>query len=373
VYGVSIDINQSVVAVLAPESPCKAANGPECQNGFMQSTSTKPESIQSMNLQRQVKSSAIGGLLLLIAAMSCFAVLDTTTKYVTASVPLLMALWVLFLVQTLAAGGYVLLARDWASLKTTRMGLHLTRGALMLTVQMLAFFSLHYLPVGEFTAMAMTTPLLVTLLASRFLGEHVSFFRLALVACGLAGTLVIVRPGSNAMGWAMLLPLALVLVNSAFQLLASKMARTEDAVTTLFYTCLTALVLTSLPLAWVWVPIDSVSLWMGLLLMGIAAAAGNLLFILAFERAPAATLMPYMYLQIGFGILGGWLMYDHIPDFWALVGMGLVAACGVAGGLLTLYEMRVRSSDLIAGLKHEPARSPTLAQPILTPIKQKNN
>jgi drug/metabolite transporter (DMT)-like permease len=332
----------------------------------------KPAAIQSMTLQHRIKPSAMGGLVLLIAALSCFAVLDTTTKVVTASVPLLMALWVLFLVQTLAAGAYVLLMRDRASLKTTHIGLHLTRGALMLTVQMLAFFSLHYLPVGEFTAMAMTTPLLVTLLASRFLGEHVSVFRLILVAGGLAGTLVIVRPGSNALGWAMLLPLALVLVNTAFQLLASKMARTEDAVTTLFYTCLTALVLTSLPLAWVWVPVSSMSLWLGLLFMGIAAAGGNLLFILAFERAPAATLMPYMYLQIGFGILGGWLMFDHVPDFWALVGMGLVAACGVAGGLLTLYEMRARRSDLTAGLKHEPARGPTLAQPILIPIKPTN-
>jgi len=52
--------------------------------------------------------------------------------------------------------------------------------------------------------------------------------------------------------------------------------------------------------------------------------------------------MPYMYLQIGFGILGGWLVFDHVPDFWALVGMGMIAACGVAGGLLTLYETRVR-------------------------------
>jgi drug/metabolite transporter (DMT)-like permease len=306
-----------------------------------------------MNFPHRVKPSALGGLLLLIAALGCFAVLDTATKVVTTSVPLLMALWVLFLVQTVASGGYVLLVRDRASLKTNHMGLHLARSALMLTVQMLAFFSLHYLPVGEFTAMAMTTPLLVTLLASRFLGEHVSVFRLVLVAGGLAGTLVIVRPGSNAIGWALLLPLALVLVNSAFQLLASKMARTEDAVTTLFYTCSTALVLTSLPLAWVWVPINSLSLWLGLLLMGIAAAGGNLLFILAFERAPAATLMPYMYLQIGFGIFGGWLMFDHIPDFWALVGMGLVAVCGVGGGLLTLHEMSVRKGYLPVGAKAE--------------------
>jgi drug/metabolite transporter (DMT)-like permease len=304
-----------------------------------------------MNRLHRVTPSAGVGLLLLVVALACFAVLDTTTKVVTAAVPLLMALWVLFLVQTLSSGGYVLLARDRASLKTTHIGLHLTRGALLLTVQMLAFFSLRYLAVGEYTAMVMTTPLLVTLLASRFLGEHVSVFRQVLVAGGLAGTLVIVRPASNAIGWALLLPLALVLVNAAYQLLTSRMARTEDAVTTLFYTSLTALVLMSFPLAWVWVPVGSAGLWLGMLLMGLAAAGGNLAFILSFERAPAATLMPYMYLQIGFGILGGWLMFDHMPDFWALVGMGLVALCGVAGALLTLHEKRRRQRELPSGLQ----------------------
>ncbi len=278
--------------------------------------------------------------------MACFVVLDTTTKVVTTGVPMLMALWVLFLVQALVTGGYVLVARGWGSLKTAHPGLHATRGGLLLVVQLLAFFSLKYLPVGEYTALAMTTPLVVTLLATRFLGEHVSPLRLVLVALGLVSTLVIVRPGSNAIGWAMLLPLALVLFNAAYQLLASKMARTEDAVTTVFYTCSTALLLSSLPLAWVWQPINDLNLWLGLLLMGVAAACGNLFFILAFERAPAATLMPYMYLQIGFGILGGWLMFDHVPDFWALVGMGMVAACGMAGGLLTLYETRARQREL---------------------------
>jgi drug/metabolite transporter (DMT)-like permease len=236
------------------------------------------------------------------------------------------------------------------------MGMHLGRGILLLGVQMLAFFCLHYLPVGEFTAMAMTTPLLVTLLASRVLGEHVSIFRLVLVLGGLSGTFVIARPGSNAIGWALLLPLALVLVNTVFQLLTSKMARTEDAVTTLFYTCLTGLVVMSLPLPWVWVAVSTPGLWLGLLLMGLTAAGGNLLFILAFERAPAATLMPYMYLQIGFGIFGGWLMFDHVPDFWASVGMGMVALCGVAGGLLTLHEMRQRQAGLQPGVP-EPAVS----------------
>lgn len=272
----------------------------------------------------------------------CFAVLDTTTKRVTQVVPPLMAVWVLFLVQAIASTTFVWTRRGLASLKTAHPGLHVVRGSLLLAVQLLAFFSLMALPVGEFTAMAMTTPLLVTLFAARFLGEHVSVLRLLLVGGGLAGTLVIVRPGSGIFGWATLWPMALVAFNTVYQLLTSRMARTEDAVSTLVYTSITAVALVTLALPWVWTPVtDAASGW-GLLVMGVAAASGNLLFILAFERAPAATLMPYMYLQIGFGILGGWLGFGHVPDAIALVGMAMVAACGVAGGLLTLHEARAR-------------------------------
>jgi drug/metabolite transporter (DMT)-like permease len=294
---------------------------------------------------RRVQHSAWGGLLLLLAAMCCFAILDTITKRVTTEVPALMALWLLFLVQTLAIGGYVLAVRGVASVRTTQLRLHVTRGVLLMGVQLLAFVSLKFLPVGEYTALAMTTPLLVTLLASRFLGEHVSTLRLLLVAGGLAGTLVIVRPGGAGLGWALLWPLGLVLMNTVYQLLTSRMARTEDAITTLFYTCITALAVATVPLAWVWVPIAQASLWWGLLGMGLAAVSGNLLFILAFERAPAATLMPYMYLQIGLAIFGGWLVFDHVPDFWATVGMAMVALFGAAGGLLTLHEARVRHQE----------------------------
>ena len=278
------------------------------------------------------------GLLLLVAALLCFAVLDTTTKRVTEVVPPLMAVWVLFVVQAIASTTFVWKRRGLASLKTEHLGLQVARGSLLLAVQLLAFFSLMYLPVGEFTAMAMTTPLLVTLFAARFLGEHVSLVRLLLVGGGLVGTLVIVRPGSGAFGWATLLPMGLVAFNTVYQLLTSRMARTEDAVSTLVYTSVTAVTWVTLLLPWVWTPVTDPMMWLGLLLMGVAASGGNLLFILAFERAPAATLMPYMYLQIGFGILGGWLVFDHVPDGIALVGMALVAACGVAGGLLTMHE-----------------------------------
>ncbi len=289
---------------------------------------------------------ALAGIGLLLAAVACFAVLDTTTKRVTVEVPLLMAVWARNFFQALLTSALVLPKQGLSVLKTNHLAQQITRGLLMVTVTVLAFSSLGVMPVGEFTAIVMTTPLLVTLLAARLLGEHVSAFRVALVIGGFLGTAIIVRPGGGAVSWHswhMLLPLVLVAANTAFQLLTSKMTRTETTMTTQFYSSWVGAILTSIPLIWFWTPIADPLLWLGLLLMGVAGAVGHILMIMSFERSPAATLMPYMYMQIGFAMLGGWLIFDHVPDHLSLIGIGLIAACGTAGGFLTMVESKMRS------------------------------
>ena len=277
-------------------------------------------------------------------ASACFAILDTTTKRVTMVVPVVMAIWARYFFQALLTTAAVLPLKGLAVFQTQNPRQQLTRGVLLTLVTGLAFLSLKLLPVAEFTAIVMTVPLLVTLLAARTLGEHVSPQRVWLVCGGFVGTLIIVRPGTAVFGWTLLIPLALVLVNAAFQLLTSKMARTEDAFTTQFYTTWVGTVLTSVPLFWFWVPVTKTRVLLELVLMGVAGVTGHFLLIMAFERSPAGTLMPYMYAQIGFAMLGGWLVFDHVPDQLSLLGIGLIALCGTAGGVLTVYELRKKIS-----------------------------
>lgn len=288
-------------------------------------------------------STTVAGIGLVIAAVACFATLDTTTKRVTAEVPLITAIWARYFFQAVATSLFVLPRRGLSILNTRNPQLQVLRGALLVLVTLLAFASLQFLPIGEFTAIVMTVPLLVTLLSARLLGEHVSVFRGVLVAGGFMGTMIIVRPGGDDFGWSMLLPLLLVIANTAFQLLTSRMSRTEDAQTTQFVTSWIGTLVATIPLIWYWAPITDNSVWLGLVMMGVLGALGHFLLLMAFDRAPAATLMPYMYAQIGFGMLGGWLMFGHLPDGWSLVGIGLIAICGTAGAVLTILEARMRA------------------------------
>ena len=285
-------------------------------------------------------AAALAGIGLTIIAVACFATLDTATKYVSVGVPLFMALWFRYAFQAIATTLVVLPLRGLAGLRTAHPKFQVLRGVLLLASSLFAFFSLKFMPVGEFTAIVMITPLAITLLATRALGERVTPWQWLLVCGGFAGTLVIIRPGHDAFEWTTLMPLGLVVCNTWFQVLTSKLAKTEDPVTMHLYTGWVGTLLASLPLPWVWAMLPGGSLWAALLLMGAMATVGHFLLILAYQRTPAATLTPYLYAQIGFAMLGGWLVFSHVPDGWSLLGMLMIAVCGAAGAWLALRQAR---------------------------------
>ena len=281
---------------------------------------------------------ALQGIAWSVVAVACFAASDTIAKFVTNSVSVLVALWFRYAIQTCVMSALMLPVRGKAAFKTAHPKFQILRGLLLVATTLLAFSSLRFMPVGEFTAIVLITPLVITLLAGRLLGEAVSPLRWALVAGGFVGAMVIIRPGHEAFHWASLLPLALVGTNAWFQVLTSKLAKTEDPMTMQLYTGWTGVVVASVALPFMWTSLPSWP-YIGLLVvMAVLVTAGHFMLTLAYQRAPAVTLTPYFYLQICFAMLGGWVGFAHVPDAWVVAGMVLIGVCGVAGGCLTVYE-----------------------------------
>lgn len=286
------------------------------------------------------KGTALTGIACVVMAGLCFAILDSITKIVVLAVPILMALWVRYLAQALVTT-VVLGPRHGATLWRTRApGLQLLRGALLVATTLLAYLSLRHVSVGEFTAIVMVTPLMVTMLSVLLFKERVEPLQWLFVVGGFAGTLVIVRPGGTNFGWAMLLPVGVMLCNSAFQLLTARLARVDNAATTHFLSGWVGATMVSLALPFAWAQVDSPLLWLFMLIMGFLAATGHFMLAQAYQHAPSATLMPYLYGQVGFAVIAGWLIFSHLPDRWSLVGISLIAVCGVASAWVTAQRVR---------------------------------
>lgn len=277
-----------------------------------------------------------------LAALVCFVALDTTTKLLASSVSVsvVMLVWFRFLFQTVVT--YLAVGSSYRArlVSSRRPRLQAARGLMLITTTVCAYYSLQVMPVGEFTAIVTLTPLIITLLAVWRLGERVTLLQWLLVGGGLVGAMMVIRPTRELFQWASLLPLVLVVCNAIFQLMTRRLAEFDDSTTTHFYTGVVGTVASSLLLPWAWVPISQTGVWVQVLMLCVFGSLGHLMLILAYARAPASTLTPFLYFQIVFATLAGWLVFSHMPDGLTLAGIALIGLCGSLGTWLAARGSR---------------------------------
>jgi drug/metabolite transporter (DMT)-like permease len=265
----------------------------------------------------------------MIASVACFAALDTTTKLAGMAASLPTVLWFRFLFQLLATTLLLLPHRGLRLPRSRRPGLQLLRAALMVLSSALAFVSLKFMPVGEFTAIILMSPLFITFIAATRLGQQVSALRWALTFASLGGALIVIRPDAHGFTWATILPLLLVASNVGYQLLTSALAQSDDpGDTQIISGCIGALVMSAaLPF---FGTMPDPRAWMLFLALGFFGTLGHLLLLYGYRMAPVGLLAPFLYMQIAFAMLSGWIVFSHVPDGWAFAGVAIIAAAGMA-------------------------------------------
>jgi drug/metabolite transporter (DMT)-like permease len=291
------------------------------------------------------------GVLLILLAAAFFAAMDSTTRGLSQpdgpwAVPVLLIVTLRYTVQAVVMGLW-LAPRGRAGFASAYPRFQWLRGLLLLATSCCSFFAVRFMPVPEYTAINMLTPLLVTVLAGIFLHEHVSPLRWALVFGGFAGALIVIRPGSGTFGWVVALPLVGAAAYASFQVLTSRLSGAENPMTTHFWTGFVGAIVLW-PVLLVAAGSQGVdaslallrrlpsSAWLLMAFIGLLGTTGHLALILALGKARTATLMPFQYSQIAFAALFGYLVFDRLPDGWAWAGMAVIAACGTASVALNL-------------------------------------
>ncbi|MEO8120806.1 MAG: DMT family transporter [Rhodoferax sp.] len=288
------------------------------------------------------------GVLFIVLATFCFAALDTTTKYAVTLAPVLMLLWFRYAFQAVVTFALRFPVQGMRLLSTPNPRFQVLRGVLLLITSVCSFFGLQYLPVGEFTAMVMLAPAVATALAAWVLKDHVSLQRWMLMAAGLVGVLLVVRPGGQVFSWAILFPVLLVTTYGWFQVLTSRLSGEEDPYTTHFYTGLVGVLVMSPIVVFSWDTAALLAHWPWFMLVGFLGTFEHLMLIRAYMRASAPVLTPFLYSQIAFATLGGWLAFRHIPDALAWLGIAVIAVSGVGNALLTAHELTLRRRAIAA-------------------------
>lgn len=280
------------------------------------------------------QTTRLTAILTMVAAMACLSTQDTFSKKLMLSLAPVLIIWTRYGLQTALAGVSIWRSRSPQWLRTRQWRLQLLRGALVVGGSVFGYGALQRMPVAEFTAIYCLVPLAVTLVARFVMKEQVSPAGWLCMAGGLCGALLVVRPGGHVDPTGAALALMGVICYTGFQTLTGVLARQDSPLTIQLYTSafgfvsLSVLVPFFWPTEWPW-PTLALLAWVAL-----AGSYGQYFMVLAFSKAPASTLSPYLYSAIGFSALGGWLMFDHWPDALAVGGMGMIAGFGLLSGWL---------------------------------------
>jgi drug/metabolite transporter (DMT)-like permease len=278
-----------------------------------------------------IAQNTLKGVALVVLATLLFAASDVVGKHLALlyAVPFFMAVRYGVNLCLLAV---ILGPKHGAGLwRTQRTVLLVLRGLCLAAGSLTMGLALRVMPVAETAAIVYLAPFIVMLAAGPLMGETVTRAGWIGALCGFVGVLLIMRPGSGLDPVGVVLSLVNAGFAAAYHLLTRSLARTETMPAMVFTTALVGVVVFAALALFTGpgqVP-DAIG-WGWMVALGVLATGGHLLFTAAYREAPASVLAPVNYLHIMWAGILGWLVFAHVPDGWAIIGMVMVAISGAA-------------------------------------------
>jgi drug/metabolite transporter (DMT)-like permease len=278
------------------------------------------------------------GIALKLASVIVFIVMSSLIKITAQHVPPGQAVFFrsFFAIPVIVA--WLALRRELATgFKAQNLFGHFWRGLMGTAAMGLGFAGLAYLPLPEVTAIGYASPLLVVVFAAMFLGEDVRLFRIASVALGLTGVMVVLSPRMTVLSGDMASHReafgAMLVLTGAFcaalaQVFVRKLVNSEKTAAIVFYFSLTStlLSLTTLPFGWV-IPSGTETLL--LISCGLLGGVGQILLTSSYREADASLVAPFDYASMLFALLIGYFGFDEVPTATMLSGAALVIFAGI--------------------------------------------
>lgn len=203
------------------------------------------------------------------------------------------------------------------------------------------FYAFSVLPLAQTYSILFAQPLIITVLAIPILGERVRLRRWIAVLVGLAGVMVVLRPGSTDLTLGHLAALVGAFFGALAAIVVRKIGHEERSVVLLLYPMMTNFVVMACALPFVYRPMPIEHLG-AIGIMATLALFGGLVLIAAYKAGEAVIVAPMQYSQLLWATLYGALLFDEWPDTMTLAGAVLIIGSGV---YIVLREGRSGSSE----------------------------
>jgi drug/metabolite transporter (DMT)-like permease len=267
---------------------------------------------------------ALRGALWMVGALVSFSVMAVSVRELLQSVGNFEILAIrsfmslLFLLFLLPRHGL-------AALRTRHFGLHVLRNVFHFGGQYAWVYAISLLPLATVFAIEFTMPVWAAVLAMIFLGERLNPGRVVMLVLGVAGVLVMLRPGM-----AVIQPAALVMLLGAFayastMIATKRLAGHDSAFAILFYMAVIQLPLGLIPALpqWVWPGLRDLP-WV--VALGVVGLSAHYCMTRAFRIADAMVVVPIDFLRLPLIAVVGALAYGEPLDLAIMVGAAVIFA-----------------------------------------------
>lgn len=272
----------------------------------------------------ELSSDAVRAVLLIVASAFFFATGHAGAKYLTSDMhPFVIAFWrnlfaLMPFLPWIAKNGL-------RSMQTKRIGFHFLRAFANALSMIFWFTALSMMALADATALSMLGPLFAMMLAAIFLREGIESRRWWALAFGMAGALVIVRPGFETIGLGAILVLLRGVAQGVNKVMAKSLTKTEDTGVIVAYLLLLATPITLLPALfyWQWPTLPDLIVLVG---MGGVGAVANICMVKAYGMVDVSVVEPITFTRLIWAALLGYLIFAEFPDYWTWIGGAMIVA-----------------------------------------------
>ncbi len=269
------------------------------------------------------------GILFIIGAGLIFPVMNGIAKFLGGEYASLQVSWA-------RAFGHVLFLliafmprRGLRLLHTRNLKGQMLRSVFLFLSNLCFFFGVTFIPIGKASAISLAAPLVVALLAWPLLRERTTPGRIAALAVGFIGVIVVIRPGTSLFHWASLFILASATCYGIYQILTRRMATTDSPETAAVYSSVVGAFLIIVTLPFVWRTPDNLHDILLFCAMGPLGALGHYCVARAMLYAPANVVSPFQYFQLLGSVAVGYVAFSDLPDALTWVGAAIIVSSGL--------------------------------------------
>jgi drug/metabolite transporter (DMT)-like permease len=213
---------------------------------------------------------------------------------------------------------------NFAAIRTTRFGVHAARNVAHFAGTVAWYFGVTLLPLATVFAIEFTAPIFAAAIAIAFMGERLTIFRGLALLGGVIGTLIILRPGIEAISVGSLWVLAAALLFSIGFTTTKALTRTDRVVTVLFYMSALQLPMGLAAALFVWTPVNwADAYWF--LAIGVMGLAAHYCFTKALQLAEITVITPIDYLRLPLIAVVAYIVYSETVEVWVFVGAAVMA------------------------------------------------